>query len=115
VVDTRDFVPPAAVRPRSFRGVITDWGGVMTNPIVETVRAWLDVEDVDYDDYAAVMRPWVVEAYGTADGNPIHALERGECTVEEFERALASRLRRRDGSVVDAEGLLVRMFAASTH
>jgi putative hydrolase of the HAD superfamily len=115
VVDTRDFMPAAPVRPRSFRGVITDWGGVMTNPIVEMVRAWLDVENVDYDDYAAVMRPWVVEAYGTADGNPIHALERGECTVAEFERVLASRLRRRDGSVVDAEGLLVRMFAGSTH
>jgi putative hydrolase of the HAD superfamily len=114
VVDTRDFVPAAPVRPRSFRGVITDWGGVMTNPIVETVRAWLDVENVDYDDYAAVMRPWVVEAYGTADGNPIHALERGECTVAEFERVLAARLRCRDGAAVPAEGLLQRMFAAST-
>ena len=111
----RDFVATDQVRACSFRGVITDWGGVMTNPIVETVRAWLDVENVDYDDYAAVMRPWVVEAYATADGNPIHALERGECTIVEFEQALAARLRCRDGATVPAEGLLERMFAASTH
>jgi putative hydrolase of the HAD superfamily len=111
----RDFVPAAPVRARSFRGVITDWGGVMTNPIVETVRAWLEAENVDYGDYAAVMRPWVVEAYGTPDGNPIHALERGECTVAEFERVLAARLRCRDGATVPAEGLLERMFAASSH
>jgi putative hydrolase of the HAD superfamily len=104
---------------RAFRGVITDWGGVMTNPIPVTVRAWLDTEDIDYDSYAAVIRPWVVSAYepasetAAAGGNPIHALERGECTAEEFEQLLASLLVRRDGSQVAADGLLARMFAAS--
>lgn len=95
--------------------MITDWGGVMTNPIVETVRAWLDAEGIDYDDYAAVMRPWVIEAYQAGNGNPIHALERGECTVEEFERVFASRMMCRDGRRVEAAGLLQRMFAATTH
>ena len=97
-----------------LRGVITDWGGVMTSPILDTVRAWLDAEDIDYESYSAVMRPWVVGAYDPAgDGNPIHALERGECTTEEFERVLASMLVRRDGGRVVAEGLLTRMFAAT--
>jgi putative hydrolase of the HAD superfamily len=60
------------------------------------------------------MRPWVHAAYDPAeDGNPIHALERGECTSGEFERLLASMLVRRDGGQVLAEGLLTRMFAAS--
>lgn len=100
--------------PRAFRGVITDWGGVMTNPIPETVRAWLDAEDIDYVSYAGVMRPWVMAAYQPdGDGNPIHALERGECAPEEFERLLASLLVRRDGGQVAAEGLLTRMFAGS--
>jgi len=82
----------------AFRGVITDWGGVMTSPIRETVQAWLELEGIDLDSYAAVMRPWVVAAYDpAADGNPIHALERGEITSDEFERLLAPMLVRRDG------------------
>jgi putative hydrolase of the HAD superfamily len=98
-----------------FRGVILDWGGVMTNPIRDMVAVWLDDEDVDHEHYAAVMRPWVTGAYDqNGDTNPIHALERGECTVEEFELLLASRIARRNGVQVVAEGLLTRMFAGST-
>jgi putative hydrolase of the HAD superfamily len=101
--------------PGPFRGVILDWGGVMTNPIRDMVAVWLDDEDVDHEHYAAVMRPWVVGAYDqNGDANPIHALERGECTVEEFERLLASRIARRNGVQLVAEGLLTRMFAGST-
>jgi putative hydrolase of the HAD superfamily len=86
----------------------------MTSPIRATVQAWLDAEDIDRDSYAAVMRPWVVAAYDpAADGNPIHALERGELASGEFERLLAPMLVRRDGEQVLAEGLLTRMFAAS--
>ena len=98
----------------AFRGVITDWGGVMTNPIRETVQAWLDFEGIDRDTYAAVMKLWVVTAYDpAADGNPVHALERGECSSGEFEQRLASMLVRRDGGQVLPDGLLGRMFAAS--
>jgi len=101
--------------PGPFRGVILDWGGVMTNPIRDVVAAWLDVEDVDHEHYATVMRPWVVGAYDLdGDPNPIHALERGECTTEEFERLLAERIARRNGVQLVAEGLLTRMFAGST-
>jgi putative hydrolase of the HAD superfamily len=87
---------------------------VLTNPILETVNAWIELEGIDRDSYAAVMRPWVTQAYGP-DGsrNPVHALERGECTDEEFERQLASQLIRIDGSPVPADGLLARMFAAT--
>jgi putative hydrolase of the HAD superfamily len=101
--------------PSPFHGVILDWGGVMTNPIRDMVAVWLDDEDVDHEVYAAVMRPWVTGAYDqNGDTNPIHALERGECTVEEFELLLASRMARRDGVQVVAQGLLTRMFAGST-
>ncbi len=101
--------------PSPFRGVILDWGGVMTNPIRDMVAVWLDDEDVDHAHYAAVMRPWVTGAYDqNGDTNPIHALERGECTVEEFELLLASRIARRNGVQVVAEGLLTRMFSGST-
>jgi putative hydrolase of the HAD superfamily len=97
-----------------FRGIITDWGGVLTPPILTTVRAWIQTEDIDWHSYRSVMRSWVFEAY-RQDGlsNPIHALERGECTEAEFERILAAELLRADGESVAAEGLLGRMFAAS--
>ena len=119
--DVQDCRAPAAVdqpqpptaTPR-FRGLITDWGGVMTSPIADTVRAWLDYEGIDHDSYTAAIRPWLLAAYDPAkDGNPIHALERGECTIGDFERLLAPMLVRRDGGQVLAEGLLTRMFAAS--
>jgi putative hydrolase of the HAD superfamily len=100
--------------PGSYQGVIIDWGGVMTGPVMDSVRAWLDAEHIDHDSYQAALRPWVRAAYDEAgDGNPVHALERGECTSAEFELELAARLVRRDGGTVAAGGLLGRMFAAT--
>lgn len=97
-----------------LRGLIIDWGGVLCTPILATVRAWIEAEAIDWESYRAVMRPWVSQAYDiTGSPNPIHALERGECSGAEFEQILASRLLRLDGSAVAAEGLLRRMFAAS--
>lgn len=104
----------ARAGPR-LRGVITDWGGVMTNPMAEAMNAWLDADGIDRRSYKAAIRPWLAQAYGTGgQGNPVHALERGECGHEEFERALAGRLVRFDGRPVVSKGLLSRMFAAST-
>jgi putative hydrolase of the HAD superfamily len=93
--------------------VITDWGGVMTNPILETVDAWIAEDRIDRGSYIAVMRSWVADAYSDGSDNPIHALERGECTNEEFERRLATQLLHIDGQPVRAAGLLARMFAAA--
>jgi putative hydrolase of the HAD superfamily len=101
--------PSAAVR-----GVIFDWGGVITSPIIDTVRAWLAAEGIDQDSYTAAMRPWVQRAYGAEQQDtPIHGLERGEVSDAEFEEALASLLVTTDGGAVPASGLLKRMFAAS--
>jgi epoxide hydrolase-like predicted phosphatase len=99
-----------------LRGVITDWGGVMTNPIAHSVNAWLAAEGISRDSYVAVMRQWVHQAYsdGETQTNPIHALERGECSNDEFELALARELVMEDGSQVPGAGLLTRMFAGST-
>jgi putative hydrolase of the HAD superfamily len=102
----------ADASPR-IRGVITDWGGVMTRPILDTVNAWMSTDQIDRDSYVTVMRRWVAQAYDGGDSNPIHALERGECTNEEFERMLAAHLIHLDGRPVVADGLLARMFAAS--
>jgi putative hydrolase of the HAD superfamily len=97
---------------RAIRGVIIDWGGVVTGPLLNTIDAWLQAEQIDRDSYAAVMRSWVSAAYGDGADNPVHALERGECTNEEFEAALAAQLTHVDGRPVVPDGLLARMFAA---
>lgn len=108
---TIGFVAEAAQR---VRAVIFDWGGVITSPILDTVAAWLEADGIDRDSYVAAMRPWVEQAYGpgTAE-SPIHALERGELSDEEFEATLAELLVGVDGAPVVADGLLGRMFAAS--
>ena len=97
-----------------LRGIVTDWGGVLTSPILTTVQAWIEADGIDWDSYRTVMRLWVSQAYGVDAGpNPIHVLERGECSGAEFEQILAARLLRVDGETVVPEGLLRRMFAAS--
>jgi epoxide hydrolase-like predicted phosphatase len=108
--------PPDGERLHSggLRGVITDWGGVLTSPIADTVSAWLEADLIDRPSYVAVMRPWINQAYeGDPTENPLHQLERGQGDSVEFERQLAARLTRTDGAPVPAEGLLGRMFAGS--
>jgi putative hydrolase of the HAD superfamily len=98
----------------TVRGVIFDWGGVITSPIIDTVQAWLSAEGIDRDSYTSAMRPWVRRSYGAEQQEtPIQALERGEVADAEFELALASLLVTDDGAAVLADGLLKRMFAAS--
>ncbi|MGO9081594.1 MAG: HAD family hydrolase [Streptosporangiaceae bacterium] len=105
----RDLPEPP---PRPVRAVVSDWGGVLTNPILETVEAWLRLEKISRDSYLNIMRLWLSQPYTTErDENPVHLLERGECDDEEFERTLARHLVRVDGSPVPHEGLLSRMFA----
>jgi putative hydrolase of the HAD superfamily len=97
-----------------LRGIVTDWGGVLTTPILTTVRAWIEADGIDWNRYRAVMASWVSQAYDDdASPNPVHALERGECSGAEFEQILAAQLLKVDGEAVAAEGLLRRMFAAS--
>lgn len=97
-----------------LQALVIDWGGVLTQPIRDTVRRWLAADQIDWDRYIAVVGPWLTDAYaanGDGSDNPVHALERGECTVAEFERLLASLLTKTDGSPVLAEGLLTRMLS----
>ena len=47
---------------------------------------------------------------GLVPASPVHALERGEIGIEDFERLLADALRER-GSAVQAEGLLTRVLS----
>ena len=57
----------------------------MTNPIAETVRAWIAADEIEYTSYHVVMKAWVTGANDVAGAdNLIHVPERGECSDEEL-------------------------------
>ena len=94
-----------------LRALVVDWGGVLTEPLDDAIRAWAQVDGVDYDHYVAVMRDWLGPHQGElARDNPVAALERGEIEVPRFEEQLAARLSAAIGRSVPAAGLLQRMF-----
>jgi putative hydrolase of the HAD superfamily len=94
------------------RALIVDWGGVLTSPLQDAMKSWCEADGIDFAGFRQVMKDWLGTSYGEQVAvNPVHALERGEIEVPEFERELASRLRTRDGQPVDAVGLMTRMFA----
>jgi putative hydrolase of the HAD superfamily len=94
-----------------LRGLIIDWGGVLTTPLREAIDAWIEADGIDADLYREVMREWLTPDLD-GEANPIHGLEDGSLEPAEFERRLAARLRTRTGAAVVAEGLLSRMFLA---
>ena len=104
---------PEAAR---LRGLLVDWGGVLTGDMRVAVEAWARAVAVPLDAYVGIMRDWMGEPYGTeALLNPVHALERGEMTVPDFEVRLADALTERTGVVLRADGLLARMFETFEH
>ncbi len=99
-----------------LRGLVVDWGGVLTGDMRAAVQAWAEADGVPLDSYVATMRDWMGEPYGAeARLNPIHALERGEIDVPDFEERLAEALTERTGREHEAAGLLERMFAKFEH
>jgi len=98
------------------RGLILDWGGVLTGDLRSLVRRWAEAEQIDVDAYISVMREWFGgEVEMEARINPVHALERGEMAFTDFEARLAAALTERTGVHHDATGLLSRMFALFDH
>ncbi|HEX7538298.1 MAG TPA: hypothetical protein VF391_15005, partial [Dermatophilaceae bacterium] len=82
-----------------MRGLIVDWGGVLTMPIHIAIGSWLRATGVDQNHYGSVVRRWVDPLPG--ESSPVHRLERGELAVEDFEDQLSAALAR-EGSTVEA-------------
>jgi HAD superfamily hydrolase (TIGR01509 family) len=121
-----------------LRGLIVDWGGVLTPSLDAAMADWTQADGVDFEHFRNVMRSWVGPRPGEeppavvpeppegpvalleeapdagAGSSPVHRLERGELTPAEFERQLAERLAEQ-GSPVAARGLLGRMLAGLAH
>jgi epoxide hydrolase-like predicted phosphatase len=96
-----------------LRGLIVDYGGVLTSSLGDAMASWMADDDIDPAEFETVMRDWLGDDAGDqAARNPVHALETGAISTPDFERELASRLTTRSGSPPPAEGLLTRMFRA---
>jgi epoxide hydrolase-like predicted phosphatase len=91
-----------------MQGLIVDWGGVLTMPIHAAIGRWLKATGVDHNHYGQVLRGWVDPVPGQS--SPVHQLERGELSVQDFEHLLSTALAH-EGSPVQAQGLVNKMFA----
>lgn len=121
----------ARTGPR-LRGLIVDWGGVLTVPLDQVMSRWAASDGVQFEDFRELVREWAqlgeareqrapgrqeAEPFMAAESapetptetSPIQHLERGEITPGEFEQALVDELATR-GSTVSAAGLLNRML-----
>jgi putative hydrolase of the HAD superfamily len=99
-----------------LRGLLVDWGGVLTGPVRAAVRTWAAADGFDTDVWSSIMREWLGPAVAEeARLNPIHALERGEISVPDFDRRLAAELSRRTGREFAADGLVERMLSYFEH
>jgi epoxide hydrolase-like predicted phosphatase len=106
---------PDVAAPVPPRALIVDWGGVLTNPLGAVMESWAEADGVDYAQFQGVMRDLLGLAGGElARFNPVHALERGEMEIPEFERRLGAELAKRSGSAPEA-GFLLRMFEHFEH
>jgi len=95
-----------------LRGLLVDYGGVLTNPLPEFMAEWVKADGIDPDRFAELMRRWLGPG---ADRNPVHDLETGRISAAEFERLLAAELLERTpaqpGAADRAAGMLTRMFS----
>ena len=92
-----DQQPPS----NGYRGLLVDWGGVLTNNIFDTFRSFCELEGLEPDAISRTFRE---------DADCLEllvGLETGTLPEEEFEPRFAAILG------VPAPGLIDRMFAAS--
>jgi epoxide hydrolase-like predicted phosphatase len=110
------MIAPMPTAERPLRGLIVDWGGVLTTALDDSMSRWAEAVDIDFASFRVAMREWLGETEGEVAGvNPVHALERGEIEVPHFEEQLAARMRTRSGGTVPPGGLLDRMFGYFEH
>jgi HAD superfamily hydrolase (TIGR01509 family) len=93
------------------RGLLVDWGGVLTVRLDDALRLWCESEGMPYQEVMDLL-DWYAPAEG--ETHPIHSLERGESDQQAVAEWIAREVQERHGVSVDANGLLDRMFAHLT-
>lgn len=98
-----------SMTPSPIAAVVFDYGGVLTTPVGETIAAWLADDRIDPASFTEVLKSWL--GRDAEDGTPIHRLETGDVSVADFDAQLAAALRTTDGSAINPDGVLQRLFA----
>lgn len=94
--------------PEERTALLVDFGGVLTTSVTRSFRTFC--REVGLPSELA--KEAFLEAYSGHEGvGPVHRMETGEITVEEFGRGLAAVLSERSGVEVPHEGLVERLFA----
>ena len=99
------------VVPAELRGLLVDYGGVLTTPLADATAAWLRADGIDPDRFGRLMRRWLAS---DASPNAVHDLETGRISAADFERRLAAELLEENGNSgtrPEVAGMLTRMFA----
>lgn len=93
----------------AVEAVVLDYGGVMTTPTADSIARWLAADGIDPQSFSRTLKSWL--SRDAPAGTPVHRLETGELSADEFGELLAAELVRHDGEPVAAEGILGRLFA----
>lgn len=75
------------------RVIISDFGGVLTNPLEEAFIAWQQETGIPLEELGMAMFA-IAEEIGE---NPLYKLEKGEMSEPEFERVMEDQLRKQLG------------------
>jgi len=89
------------------RGLLCDYGGVMTSPIFASFNAFCETEGITLDAFRSVM-----QGAARTEGSPFAMVETGAITEEQFDDAVATLLSDACGKTIAATGLKQRMFAS---
>jgi len=92
----------------ALRGLLVDYGGVLTTSVTRSFRAFCIALGIPPN----LAKEVFVEAYQAVEGEgPVHQVEIGRLSPEEFASGLAETLTARSGLDIPAEGLIERLFA----
>jgi HAD superfamily hydrolase (TIGR01509 family) len=93
----------------AIEAVVFDYGGVLTGPVCDSIQEWLCADGIEPESFSRTLKAWLSPS--VADGTPIHRLEIGAISVEEYDALLAAELTTVHGRPVDPTGVLARLFA----
>lgn len=95
-------------RAVGVRGLLLDYGGVLTSSVVESFAAFCVAEGIDPETFRRI----VLETARVPD-SVFHQVEIGKIPQEDFDVRLAAVLSEASGKPITAAGLKQRLFAAS--
>ena len=88
--------------------LLVDFGGVLTTSVTRSFRAFCTEMGLPPN----LAKEAFLEAYSGPEGDgPVHKMETGEITVDEFAEGLATVMSERSGIPVSADNLVQRLFA----